>query len=82
MISGTIALEDYIITFTDIGDQRVNYTVFNTVEQSQETLTVYAYDFFRALAIAVHPDGFDNYEENYELAESAMPNNPKLRWIP
>jgi len=82
MVSGTIVIEDSILTFTDIGENRVTYTVFDAIEQAQETLTVYTSDFFRALAIAVHPDGADSYEENYALAEAVMPNNPELRWIP
>ena len=82
MIAGTIILElTTIIYKVDQTNNTVTYTVTDDfgVEHIEETFTVPQYDFFAALAIAIHNDGEPNMAKDYPIAEKLM---GKIRWIP
>ena len=83
MISGQITLEDTIIDFHEGSEEgSIMVTITDIPTQRSACSTVDQAKFFKALAIAVHNDGMPDWQEDYADAESIMPKDPILRWIP
>lgn len=82
MFAGTLVMENTILVFTEAEEGKIQYTVQDTLKWKSAVLTVDGYSFFKAVAIAIHPDGEPNAEKDYPAAESVMPSDSKLRWIP
>ena len=80
MIAGTLIIEDCMLTFCVEGGD-CTYTVQNQLS-GQETRTVSAVSFTKALAIAVHWEGEPDFIKDYHEAESVQPLSSALRWIP
>lgn len=81
---GTISMEDTTIIFHDAPAQegvpaQMNVTIIDTHEGKVEDKVVPQDKFFKALAIAVHPDGMPDTDKDYPDAESIM---GEIRWIP
>ena len=76
---GHLVMEDHTIRFNLNDDGTVTYTVTDTFLNEEEKVTVQQDKFFKALAIAVHPDGFPDANKDYFAAEEAI---GKIRWIP
>lgn len=86
MFRGNIQLEDHIIDWHESAVNPGSFVVtvidlFPGADQApvSETYEVDQTAFFKALAIAVHPDGTPDAEKDYPEAESAMGS---IRWIP
>ena len=80
MIRGNITLEDVRISFLQQTDGTINAVILDTFTVEPEVLANLPMDkFFKALAIAVHPEGEAACQEDYEDAESIM---GMIRWIP
>ena len=77
---GHLVMEDHTIRFhLNYYDNTVTYTVTDTFLNEEETVTTAMEKFFKALSIAVHPDGFPDANRDYFAAEEAL---GKIRWIP
>ena len=85
MISGTILLEDLVLTFSQVyspgftSGPNIEFTISNIFDGTAEKKIVPQDKFFKALSIAVHNDGTPNFEKDYPDAESIMGD---IRWIP
>lgn len=85
MFKGTVVMEDHTIMFNEAPvreeDNRpmMEVTVIDTFENKSDTSVVPQDQFFKALAIAVHPDGMPDANKDYPEAEQAMGS---IRWIP
>ena len=85
MIKGHVVLEDISISFNTNekeDDGLVKVTIIDLPTGESDTARVPQSKFFKALAIAVHQDGIPDWADDYPDAESIMPENPLLRWIP
>jgi hypothetical protein len=78
MKKGNIILTDKKITFT-VDRDAVHFIITDTTTGRSEINIVPQDKFFKALAIAIHPNGRPNAELDYPDAESIM---GKIRWIP
>ena len=76
---GYLVMEDHQIRFRLEDDGSVTYTVTDTFSGERETIATPQDKFFKALSIAVHPDGFPDANKDYFSAEEAV---GKIRWIP
>ena len=77
---GTIVMEDITLSFKMSSDGlQVTYTCIDTVTGENETVTRTTQQFFKALAIALHPAGWPDADKDYPEAEEAM---GCIRWIP
>ena len=75
MISGTIVLEDMVITFTKQGNN-IFYTTINSVTGTQETKTVPSKKFRLYLGIVIGGNSILLGKEGYNLADNVQSNNP------
>ena len=83
MIEGLVVLEDTEIKFqVNYQSNTVMITITDLVTRKFDFQEIDQANFFKALAIAVHMDGMPDYKVDYPDAESIMPSNPLLRWIP
>lgn len=82
MISGTVVIADKAITFTNTNNDRITYTVSDTINGDWETKIVPAKEFMIALGLALSWTGKIPGKEGYKMAESVQPDNPDLRFIP
>ena len=88
MIAGTIIIEDSILQFQHDADAgAVLYTVADAQSGKRSTQLVPMDAFFTALAYALSTDECESIAKlppavSYQIAESAMPLDPVLRWIP
>lgn len=81
MIAGHITLEGQSLHFQHDGEGQVRYTICDGLTGQTETVNTHSEAFAYALGIALHPDG-EATQEQFDIAEGAMPLNPALRWIP
>jgi len=81
MFNGYIILEDHILTFNTV-NREVSYSITDNLTGDTANMRVPLSAFTKALAIAVHIDGLPSYKKDYPEAESVMPSNRNLRWIP
>lgn len=83
---GILVVPDHIIEYSvNAHNQTVTVKVTDTGEDGElapsETYECPHDNFHKAMMICLSWDG-DGSEDDYELAEKAMPMNPRLRWIP
>lgn len=77
---GNIVMEDITLSFEmDSDGLQVTYTCIDTTTGDRETVTRTTRQFFKALAIALHPSAWPEADKDYPEAEEAM---GKIRWIP
>ena len=87
-IRGSLILEDTSITFELIGGAvghayaKALYTVEDLVTNRSETLEVDAKAFMTALSLSISWEGIGTRDSDYALAETVMPLDGLLRWIP
>ncbi len=82
MISGTIIIADKAITFTNTNNDKITYTISDTINGEFETKIVPAEEFMVALGLALNWKWKIPGKEGYKMAESVQPDNPELRFIP
>ena len=85
MISGTIVLEDTVITFSITEENVAVVAVCDSIANARDSYTCDGPKFMRALGIALSFDGGESFTSDelyHELEASTQPSNPALRWIP
>ncbi len=81
MFKGLVILEDQTIMFNKTSLNEVTYSIHDQFTGKHTELKVDAINFFKALSLAVHPDGQSNVDD-HDYAEEVMPEDRDLRWIP
>lgn len=82
MMKFLLILEDHVIDAQILEDDTAKVTVTDLVSGESESYEPNSRAFCKALAIAMHPDGTPNADEDYPDAEAAQPANKTLRFIP
>ena len=80
-IYGHVVLEDHKITFRVTPENNVTYTVRDALTRASESRTVDGASFMCALGLALQWDG-EMPSDAHRRANSVMPSNPRLRFIP
>ena len=84
-IKGKIILEDLEITFILQQDELpflASYTITDIFTGTEERCVVDSHGFMAALAMALQFDGGEQLTMLHDIAETAMPSDANLRWIP
>ena len=83
-ISGSLTLEDTILTFNVLDNNQVGYTVQDKPTGRREAKVVNGADFMLALGLALSFNGefVKDSKAAWKLAESVQPKDPVLRFIP
>lgn len=80
-ITGVIRLADMVISFScNSGENKASYYI----ERNDIAVAKHCDSdkLLKALAIMIHSDGTPDYKVDYEDAESILPADPELRFIP
>ena len=82
MISGTIVLEDQVITFSNQDNNITRYTICDIMTGKEETREVSGKDFSIALGVALNWNGEIPDQDAWRQAENVQPMDKDLRFIP